>query len=326
MLGVQFKSFGNPVDVAECVELPEPPPPGDGEVVLSVDATPINPSDLLTMSGEYGRLPQLPATPGNEGVGHVLVVGAGVKHLAVGDRVLLPAGGATWRQKLTARADRLVKLPVDGDVLQQSMITANPPTALLMLKMAPLKPGDWVIQNAANSAVGQYLIAFARKQGVKTINIVRREALIEPLKAMGADEVLVDGDGLTRRVRNIVGSGNAPLAIDAIGGLATARLAGCVTPGGTVVNYGNLGGEECLMRPGDLIFRNITLKGFWLVTWFAQASAADVRSVMQSVVEEVGRGTLKAKVEATYPFSRIKEAVVHAAKPGRDGKVILVGK
>jgi len=204
------------------------------------------------------------------------------------------------------------------------MIAVNPPTALLMLKLAPLKPGDWVIQNAANSAVGQYLITFARQQGLKTINLVRREMLVAPLKAMGADVVLVDGEDLQKRVRVATGGGQVGLGIDAVGGAATQRLASAVSPGGTVVNYGMLSGEVCHMAPADLIFRGITLTGFWLTTWFTRTPADEVRRTMQTVVDQVAGGALHAKVEATYPLTQITDAVRHAGQPGREGKVLLV--
>ena len=101
------------------------------------------------------------------------------------------------------------------------MLAINPPTAWLLLKSVPLKPAEFVIQNAANSAVGQYLITFAHQQGFKSINVVRRLSLVAELKALGADVVLVDGPDLQKQVRDAVAGGRVPLGIDAVGGEAT---------------------------------------------------------------------------------------------------------
>ena len=181
MKAVQFKSFGLPPVVADCIDLPEPGKAEAGQVVIDVLATPINPSDIMTVLGLYGTLPKLPATPGNEGIGRVVDVGAGVEHLKVGDLTLLPVGVGAWTTRIAAPAAKLLPMPEGIDVQQLSMLTINPPTALLLLRdVVELKEGDWVMQNAANSAVGTYLIKLAKLRGIKTVNVVRRDSLIEP--------------------------------------------------------------------------------------------------------------------------------------------------
>jgi len=325
MKAVQFHSFGQPLEVAQCVELPDPAAPEAGQAVVALEASPINPSDVLTLSAQYGILPKLPAVPGNEGVGRVLAIGPDVKNVRVGDIVLLPAGAGTWREKLLVPAARLVPMPPDADRQQLAMITINPPTALIMLRdVVDLQAGEWVIQNAANSGVGSYLITLARERGLKTVNVVRRDSLIEPLKKLGADVVVVDGPDLSKRIAEATAKAQIRLAIDAIGGEATARLAHAVSPGGTVVNYGALSGEPCRVTQQDLIFRNVTLRGFWLAHWFNQATPTDQMAVFGQLIKLVVTGKLHAAVEATYPLSRIKEALAHAMKAGRDGKVLLV--
>jgi mitochondrial enoyl-[acyl-carrier protein] reductase / trans-2-enoyl-CoA reductase len=324
MKAVQIEAFGNPLEVAKCVELPDPAAPAAGQAIVALEASPINPSDVLTLSAQYGILPKLPAVPGNEGVGRVLEVGADVKNVKVGDIVLLPAGVGAWREKMLVPAARLVPMPASADRQQLAMLTVNPPTALLMLRnIVDLKPGEWVIQNAANSGVGSYLITLARRRELKTVNVVRREALVEPLKKLGADVVVVDGPDLHKKIAEATGKATIRLAIDAVGGEATGRLAHSVSPGGTVVNYGALSGQPCIVTQQDVIFRSVTLRGFWLAHWFNQATPADQMAVFGELIKLVAEGTLRTEVEAAYPLSKITDALAHAMKSGRDGKILL---
>ena len=332
MRAVQFSRLGPPEEVAEVAELPDPPPPAPGEVLVELVAAPINPSDLLTLRGEYGVRPPLPAVGGNEGVGRVAAVGEGVTHLRVGDHVPV-AGirGGTWRERMVARATRLAPLP-PADPLQLAMLTANPATALLLLEdFVPLRAGDWVAQNAANSAVGLAVITLARIAGVRTLNVVRRESAVEPVRAAGGDVVLVDGPDLARRARGALEEAGAGerrdavrLALDAVAGSATARLARLVADGGTVVNYGALSGEPCHVEPRETIFRGITLRGFWLVPWFATAAPERIAAVYGRLGALVADGTLHTPVEATYPLDEARAALAHAGREGRGGKVLLV--
>ena len=231
MKQVQFTAFGTPHEVAACVEVPDFGAPGPDEVVIEVEAFPINPADLLTMTGGYAVRPKLPATLGAECVGRIAAVGADVQRLAAGDRVI-NLGRDNWCQRRKVPAAQALAVPADADVLQLAMLKVNPATALLMLRSyVALQPGDWVIQDAANSGVGTNLIKLAKADGIPTVNVVRRSALSEPLQAIGADVVVVDGDDLAARVREATGGASIRLAIDAIGGAMVLRLADCLAEG-----------------------------------------------------------------------------------------------
>jgi len=324
MLKAEYQHRGPvPQDVISAVPL-QLPEPAAGQVRVKVLAAPINPSDVLTLTGAYGMLPPLPAIGGNEGVGRVEQLGDGVKHLKVGQTVLLPVGCGTWVTHLNAPADKLIPLP-DADPQQLAMMTINPPTASLLLsQFVDLQPGDWVIQNAANSGVGGYLIQLAKLRGFKTINVVRRESAVAGVKAEGGDVVLVDGPDLHKRVREATGGAKLMLGIDAIGGPATDHIAACLSESGTLVNYGLMSGQPCQVSAASFVFRDVTLRGFWLAKWFQQASPAQQMKVFDELVQLIASGKLKTRVAATYDLEHIKDAVAAAASGERDGKILLV--
>jgi len=324
MLRTQYQVRGPvPQDVIEVVEF-ETPTPAEGEVLLEMLAAPINPSDVLTLTGHYGILPPLPAFAGNEGVGKVVTHGAGVSSPAIGQTVLLPLGCGTWSTHITANANSLVALPNDADPQQLAMIAINPPTASLILsEFVDLQPGEWVIQNAANSAVGYYLIQLAKKRGLKTVNIVRRASLIEPLKAAGADVVLVDDDNLVKEIAEATDHARIRLGVDAVGGIATAKLGDALSPEATLVNYGMMSGKPCSLSAAVLIFKDITVRGFWLAKWFEAASQEEKSKLYGNLTRLIVTGELKAPVHATYKVKDVKEAVVAAVMGERDGKILL---
>ena len=303
MLKAEYQQRGPvPQDVISAVPL-QLPEPAAGQVRVKVLAAPINPSDILTLTGAYGMLPPLPAVGGNEGVGKVEALGEGVSNFKVGQTVLLPVGCGTWVTALNAPAEKLIPLP-DADPLQLAMLTVNPPTASLLLsEFVDLKPGDWVIQNAANSGVGSYLIQLAKLRGFKTINVVRRDSAIAAVEAEGAE------------VR---------LGIDAVGGVSTDNLAAVLANGGVLVNYGMMSGQACQVSPASFVFRDVTLRGFWLAKWFQQASPAQQMKVFGELVQLIASGKLKTRVAATYDLAHIKDAVAAAASGERDGKILLV--
>jgi NADPH:quinone reductase-like Zn-dependent oxidoreductase len=322
---IEFDRFGDPAEVARCVEKPDPEA-GSGKVVVRMLVMSINPADLLTLEGRYGVRPELPAVPGAEGVGRVESLGEGVEGLAVGDLVV-PLAGSCWRERLVARPDTLIKLPPDVDIAQAAMLKANPATAEALLTLADLTEGDWVIQNAANSAVGRNLIQAARRHGYRTVNIVRRPEPADALRDLGADGVVVydggDPAAVAEVVRDICGGASVKLGIDAVGGEATNALAACVGESGLVANYGLLSGEPCRVDPYHLVFRDVRLHGFWLLTWFRQAGPKAAQELYGRLVTLLAEGALGVPVEARYPLERIGEALAHAARPERGGKILL---
>jgi NADPH:quinone reductase-like Zn-dependent oxidoreductase len=320
---VQFEVFGAAHQVASAVDVADPGPPDAGEVLVDVEAFPINPVDLLTIAGTYASRPALPAIPGSEGLGKVAAVGSGVSHVAPGDRVLM-MGRENWMQRKRVSAAEVIPIGVDADPLQLAMLKINPATAYLMLKRyRDLGPGDWLIQNAANSAVGTNLIKLAKADGVRTVNVVRRESLLAPLKAMGADVVLVDGPDLAERVKTAAQGAEIPLAIDAVAGAATGRLSECLTEGGVVVNYGLLSKQPCAIGPQQVVFRSITLTGFWLVKFLTAMSAEQKAELYADLGERIASGALEVEVESVYAIEDIKAALEHAAREARGGKILV---
>lgn len=303
----------------------EPPPLAPGQALVAVLAAPINPSDVLMLTGGYGMLPPLPAVGGSEGVGRIVALADDGAGLAVGQTVLLPAGSGTWATHLVTDARRLVPLPGGADPQQMAMLTVNPATASLMLsEFVDLKAGDWVIQNVANSGVGGYLVQLAKLRGLRTVNVVRREGAVAAVAAQGGDVVLVDGDDLHRRVKQATGGEPVRLGIDAVGGAATERLARCLAEGGTLVNYGLMSGECCVVSAQSFVFNDLTLRGFWLAKWFRTASRDAQKALYGELTKLVASGQLKARIHATYPVERIQEAVAAAAAGERDGKILVV--
>jgi NADPH:quinone reductase-like Zn-dependent oxidoreductase len=311
----QLNAFGVPWEVVDCIEVEDPGPPAEGEVQVEMLACPINPAELLIIEGKYASKPDLPARLGIEGAGRVSAVGSGVEGLAEGDLVM-SLGRANWAQRLNLKAGEAVKAPPGIDVAQLAMLKVNPATAYLMLQSyVDLQPGDWVIQNAANSGVGVNLIRLAGARGVKTVNVVRREALIQPLRDIGADVVVVDGEDLAERVAAATGGAPIKLAIDAVAGAASERLADCL--------YGLLSGEACRLRADQAVFKGITLTGFWLAKVMRQRPFAELQAMYGELMSRLAEGGLHVEVEASYRLEDVKAALEHAAREARGGKILL---
>ena len=321
---VRFSRFGRAAEVAELVEVPEPPAPGPGQVLIEVEVAPINPSDLLHFEGRYAKPASLPAFAGAGVLGRVAQLGADVRHLKPGDRVIVVnTQRHAWCERFVWPAARLLPLP-QADPVELALLAANPPTALLMLEgFGNLQPGDWVMQNAANSSVGVSLIQIAKTMGLRTVNVVRRPQLVDHLAALGADVTLIDGSDLRARVAEAVGGARIKLGIDAIAGDATRWLANCLADSGTVVNYGLLSGKPCEVDAADIVFRDVSLKGFWYSRWFSSAEPAAIKALFARLVGMLQAKTLRVPIEAVYPIEKLTDALAHAQREGRSGKVVL---
>lgn len=322
MRAAQLIGFGRAPEVLRVETLPQPEPAA-GELLLEMLAAPINPADLNVIEGTYGFLPTPPAIIGNEGVGRVAALRPGVQGYAVGDLVL-PLSFGNWTQFKIAVADQVIRLPAAIDLSQAAMLSINPPTAWAMLEdFVALEPGEWVVQNAANSGVGRSVIQLARARGLKTLNVVRRAALIPELQAMGADVVVTEETDLRKSVESLCGGQRPRLGFNAVGGASALNLANGLADRGTLVTYGAMARQPLKIPNGLLIFRNLEFKGYWLRRWLQTTPREKLEETFVSLAELSIQGRLHMPVHRTFPLSDLLVAVEEAGKESRAGKVLL---
>src|SRR5690554_5610544 len=279
MKRIVLDPYGVPEDVARCVDVPDVGEPGPQEVVFDVIAFPINPADIGFCRGNYRIRPPLPATPGAECVGRVSAVGDGVTHVKPGDLVINLAR-ENWAARRRVRAEDAVPIPADLDLRQAAMLRINPPTAQLMLSdVVEMQPGDWVIQNVANSAVGRLVITLAKARGLRTISVTRREDVFPELTSLGADICLADGPALAGGGKEAAGAAGSSSGVEAGSGEAPARIAPGLRDEGTICTYGSMTGEAPAVSVADVVFRGMTFTGFMLGRFMARRSAEESRAI-----------------------------------------------
>jgi NADPH:quinone reductase-like Zn-dependent oxidoreductase len=321
MQAVRHHEFGDPAEVLRVESLPIPEPRA-GEVRVKLEAATINPSDYGMISGSYGRLRELPAVAGREGVGVVDALGSGVDSFGIGDRVRFPEEGA-WQGFACVSAEELFSVAAEVPVEQAAISFINPPTAYCLLtKIVDLRPGDWVVQNAGNSAVGLSVIQMARAMGLKTISQVRREELVAPLCEAGADQVVLEGSGWPKQLKELTGGASIKLALNSIGGESATDQIKALGEGGTQVTFGGMVGEKVRFPTRFLIFNDVRLVGFWWDKFCKTRGPEAVRAVMNEVYAMMRSGRLKLPIEASYELGQIKEAIRHDKKP-KLGKVLV---
>jgi trans-2-enoyl-CoA reductase len=287
-------------------------------------AAPINPADLNQIEGKYPVRAELPATPGFEGAGVVVEVGANVTNVRMGDVVILPHNVGTWRDAVAVNAEDLVVVPLGIEPVDAAMLKINPMTAWRLLHdYVDLKKGDWLIQNAANSTAGRAVIQIARELGYKTVNVVRRAELIDELRTEGGDVVLVDGENLREEVKTAVSGAPIRLGLNAVGGSSALRLANCLAPGSTLVTFGAMSLQPLKIPNGLLIFKDLRFRGIWINKWYDNATREQRMEAFRRLFEMAKRGLLKTKIGEAYPLSEAKAAVTHAAQGKRSGKIIF---
>src|SRR5438128_3392118 len=320
---IVYERHGNPPEVLQIQTQPWPAAAA-AEAIVAMRAAPINPADINAIEGKYPGRREVPAVPGFEGAGVVVEVGANVSTIAKGALVILPHNIGTWREAIAVKASELVAVPPEIDPVHAAMLKINPMTAWRLLHdYVDLKKGDWLIQNAANSAAGHAVIQIARELGYKTVNVVRRAELIDELRAEGGNVVLVDGENLREQVKNATSDASIRLGLNAVGGDSALRLANCLAPGSTMVTFGAMSLHPLKIPNGLFIFKDLCFRGIWINKWYDNATMAERMDAFRPLFEMAKRGLLRTKVEKSYSLSEAKAAVAHAAQGKRSGKIIF---
>jgi len=326
-LALTLKNFGEPATALELMELPSEEPK-NSEAIVSMDAVGMHIADGLFVRGREMITRTMPCVPGFEGVGTVSKIGTGVKSLKEGDKVLLPMGTGSMRQELKIHASQLTKVPKPYAPDEQlALITVNGFTAYFLLKdYRKLKQNDWIIQNAANSNVGRYLIALAKQEGIKTINIVRRKEVAKELKKIGGTEVIISSDEFPSKYLSKFLKRKIMLGIDAVAGDATENLAICLADGSLLVNYGTVTKRPCHISFWTMFRKDISLTGMSTLNGFKTRGKKRLIEIHKHLAKLANQKLLQAKIAKKYSLEDYLLAYDHIDKTGseRDGKVVLL--
>ncbi|GLQ89766.1 zinc-binding dehydrogenase [Dyella flagellata] len=323
MRSASYAAFGEPSEVLALNDSPVPQP-GAGQVRIRTVLSPIHNHDLWTIRGQYGYKPQLPAIGGTEATGIVDALGEGVQGVALGQRVAVASVQGTWADYFLAPAQGLVPVPevVTDEVAAQ--LIAMPFSAVSLLEYLEVKRGDWIIQNTANGAVGKTLATLAKSRGIHVINLVRRDAGVDELAALGIDHVVSTAqEGWKKTVRSIAAGAPIRAAVDSIGGSASDDLLALLGENGVLVSFGSMTGEPMQISPGNLIFKHTTVKGFWATKVNAAMSAETRQRLFAELLGLAAGGELKLPVDSVYDLADAAKAAAASMHPGRKGKVLL---
>jgi NADPH:quinone reductase-like Zn-dependent oxidoreductase len=326
MKAIVFERFGEPSEVLHVRDMPTPEP-GPGQVRVKMIASPINPSDLMVVRGRYGVLPNLPATPGFEGVGVVDKAGPGLLgRLALGKRVTaINDKGGNWAEYALVNARQARPVPKDLPDEQVASFFVNPASVLAMVRhVLKVREGEWLLQAAAGSALGRMIIRLARNDAIKTINVVRRREAIDELKTLGGDVVISSSHGpIDEQVRKIVGPDGVKYALDPVGGETGTQLFQSLGAEGRLLVYGTLSQEPLRIDPRLMIAGKRVVEGFWLGHWITQRNIPAALLLFREIARLVRSGILATEVGESFALEDVSAAVRAAEVVGRRGKVLL---
>ncbi|MGK7653117.1 zinc-binding dehydrogenase [Roseovarius sp. B08] len=317
-------TFGDPAKVLYAADT-DTPEPGEGQVRVKVLLSPIHNHDLWTVRGTYGYKPPLPgAIGGSEAAGIVDAVGAGVDDGLKGQRVAVAGVHGTWAEYVLAPANGLLPLPEKISDEEGAQLIAMPFSAMSLLDSLKADKGDWIIQTAANGAVGRIMAVLARERGIHLVNLVRRDEAVQDLREAGTEHVFSTSDGDWKdQVRKTVNDGKVVSAIDSVGGDIAAHLVDLLSSDGEIFVFGTATGEPMPLASGPLIMKQITVKGFWGARVISEMDPERRESLMSDLVALAMQGQLPLATSGTYPLDRIADAVNASLTPGRGGKVML---
>ncbi|XP_036334326.1 enoyl-[acyl-carrier-protein] reductase, mitochondrial-like [Rhagoletis pomonella] len=328
---LKYSKHGEPAEVLEIVE-GQLNQPNDNEVLVKILAAPINPSDIITIQGTYPVKPKFPAVGGNECVAEVVSVGKKVSKLITGQHVVPFATGlGTWTTHALFAEEHLMPVSSKIGLAEASTLTVNPCTAYRMLKdFVTLRPGDCVIQNGANSAVGQAVHQLCKAWDIKSVGIVRDRPDIGPLKdylkSLGATEVLTEEE---IRASPLFKEKHLPiprLALNCVGGKSATEVARHLEDKGVMVTYGGMSREPVVASTAALIFKDIAFRGFWMTRWTKENSDSPQRIQMfNDLCEMIEQGKFAAPVHEMVPLQKFREAMAAAMNfKGFTGKKFIL--
>lgn len=322
MRSISYSRFGDPADVLDLVER-DMPQPAPGQVRVRLLLSPVHNHDLMTIAGKYGVKPALPSVPGTEAVGVVDALGEGVSNLMVGQRVMGGASAA-WADYYLANAAQVIPVPDSIDDATACQLISMPLSAKILLADLDVKSGDWIIQNAANGAVGKLINQFAGAVGVHVINLVRRDAGVAEMSDLGiANTVSTQAADWREQVAAITKGAPIVRGLDSIGGEGPEALLSVMAERSQLISFGNLSGQKIALSSDTILFKQAVVRGFWMAR--SNAGGEAIGKAIGELVTAAATGKLKLAVDGIYGLDEARAAMRASGEPGRKGKVAIRG-
>ncbi len=316
-------SFGEPAEVLQLAEMPQPEPKA-GEVRIKTILSPMHNHDIWTVRGSYGYKPTLPAIGGSEAVGMVDAVGEGVDQSKLGQRVAVAGVHGSWAEYFIAPAQAIIPLNDAIDNETAAQLIGMPISALMLLDFVNIQPGQWLIQNTANGAVGKTVAMIAQARGLQVINLVRRSDAIAEMQALGIQHVVAtDQDDWKAQVKALHADQPLIAGVDSIGGSASGEMLNLLSENSLLVSFGSMTGETMQISSGDLIFKQATVKGFWASVVSKEMPAERKKALFVELLTLAAQKKLVLPVEGVFGFDEIQTAALKATQGARQGKVLL---
>lgn len=319
-----YKQFGKPSEVLNITDSPTPKPK-DNEVRIKTILSSIHNHDIVTIKGEYGNKPELPATGGSEAVGTIDALGQEVKGFKQGQRVVVSGVQGTWAEYFIAPAKSLIPIPDAIDDEMAAQLIAMPMSALLLIEFLEIQPGQWLIQNAANGAVGESMAMLAPQRNINTINLVRSKESEQELIDLGItkNNVVTDNEDWKEEVKKLVGEAPIKGAVDAVGGKSGGELISLLGKHGAMASLGSVSGEPLMLNPSNLIFNLTQVKGFWASDLMQEISSENKQRLIKELIDNAASGKFKLPTGGIYNLDDIQTAVSEKVQSEKKGKILL---
>jgi NADPH2:quinone reductase len=323
MRAIVCKEFGPPEKLV-VEELPTPAIT-DHQVLLDVKACGVNFPDLLIIENKYQFKPPLPFSPGGEVSGVVKAVGAQVTTLKPGDRVLGAPGFGGFAEEIAIDARVCVPIPASMPFDAAAAFLFTYGTSHYALKdRAALKPGETLLVLGAAGGVGLAAVELGKAMGAKVIAAASSAEKIAVCREHGADEGIdYSKEDLKERIKALTGGNGADVIYDPVGGDFSEQAFRSIAWEGRFLVIGFAAGPIPKIPLNLVLLKGAQIVGvFW--GSFTMREPGRHAANIQELMEWYAAGKLKPRISATYPFTRVAEALGDLAARRVKGKVVLV--
>lgn len=322
MRAIVVSEFGKPADVLKTSER-QMPEPQAGEVRVKIGLSPIHNHDLMIAAGKYGMLPPLPFVPGTEAMGEIDALGPDVSGFEIGQRVVF-GGQGLWAEYAVTKAANLIPIPNGIADETACQLISMPLSTLVLLDDLNVGEGDWIVQNAANGAVGKVLNLVANKRGINVINLVRRSSAVGDLQDLGFSNIVVtEEEGWQEKAKSLTKGAPIARALDSVGGPATDAIMDLLGDGGELICFGSMSGQNMQISPKNLLFKNTIAKGFWAARRIPEIDAQKRSDMVRELITLAASGDLPLPVDQILDFYEAGRGAELTWAPGRNGKILL---